>query len=50
MVNISVRISGGQSNENTTAGKVEMYVDGSWVTVCATDFDANEAQVGNIPC
>lgn len=40
-----MRISGGQSNENTTAGKVEMYVDGNWITVCATGFGAEEAKV-----
>ena len=42
---ISVRISGGQSNENTTAGKVEMYVDGNWITVCATAFRETVAKV-----
>ena len=42
---ISVRISGGQSNENTTAGKVEMYVEGNWITVCAAGFGDNVAKV-----
>lgn len=42
---ITVRISGGQANENTTAGKVEMLNHGNWVTVCANGFDDNDARV-----
>mgnify|MGYP000330232043 CR=1 FL=1 len=41
----SVRISGGQANENTTAGKVEMLNHGNWVTVCANGFDDRDARV-----
>ena len=42
---ISVRISGGKANENTTAGKVEMFHHGNWVTMCADDFDDRDAKV-----
>lgn len=41
----NVRISGGQNNENTTAGKVEMYHHGNWVTMCAKGFDDKDARV-----
>ncbi|XP_052791481.1 deleted in malignant brain tumors 1 protein-like isoform X3 [Mya arenaria] len=41
----NVRISGGQTNDNTTAGKVEMFYHGNWVTMCANDFDDRDAKV-----
>ncbi|XP_060571753.1 deleted in malignant brain tumors 1 protein-like isoform X2 [Ruditapes philippinarum] len=41
----NVRITGGQNNENMTAGKVEMYSHGDWVTMCADGFDADDARV-----
>jgi hypothetical protein len=42
---MTVRITGGQNNENMTAGKVEMYSHGDWVTMCADGFDADDARV-----
>ncbi|XP_052276945.1 deleted in malignant brain tumors 1 protein-like isoform X3 [Dreissena polymorpha] len=40
-----VRISGGQADENTTAGKVEMYHHGNWITVCADGFNDTDARL-----
>lgn len=42
---LPVRISGGQADENTTAGKVEMYHHGNWVTVCADGFNDTDARL-----
>jgi len=42
---ISVRISDGKVNENTTVGTVEMFHHGNWVTICADDFDDRDAKV-----
>ncbi|XP_033749618.1 deleted in malignant brain tumors 1 protein-like isoform X1 [Pecten maximus] len=41
----NVRISNGESQDHATTGRVEMYNDGKWITVCADQFGKSDAKV-----
>ena len=43
--NVSLRLTGGSSNPNPTRGRVEVFYNGQWGTVCLRGWDINDARV-----
>lgn len=40
-----LRLSDGNTSENSASGRLEILVNGQWGTVCSVDFELSDANV-----